>query len=163
MWYRIHIRNSFIKKHKIKYPSLVRERERHFRNPKIQIFSKIRNFVILHKSHFQCSVNITSQWVSIGRSILGSKFLKFSKTKQKSRHIDSTNSGRTFHPLAQFALKLCNGLNFKHWLSVCYWPGIGLYFFGQIICVGIKPISKKYVFQVVFSCKANTLFTNLLL
>ena len=33
--------------------------------------------------------------------------------KQKSRHIDSTNSGRTFHPLAQFALKLCNGLNFK--------------------------------------------------
>lgn len=33
--------------------------------------------------------------------------------KQKSRHIDSTNSGRTFHPLAQFALKLCNGLKFK--------------------------------------------------
>ena len=30
--------------------------------------------------------------------------------QQKSRHIDSTNSGRTFHPLAQFALKLCNGL-----------------------------------------------------
>ena len=33
---------------------------------------------------------------------------------KKSRHIDSTNSGRTFHPLAQFALKLCNGLKFKH-------------------------------------------------
>ena len=33
--------------------------------------------------------------------------------KQKSRHIGSTNSGKTFHPLAQFALKLCNGLNFK--------------------------------------------------
>jgi len=34
--------------------------------------------------------------------------------KQKSRHIDSTNSGKTFHPLAQFVLKLCNGLKFKH-------------------------------------------------
>ena len=31
---------------------------------------------------------------------------------KKSRHTDSTNSGKTFHPLAQFALKLCNGLKF---------------------------------------------------
>ena len=28
---------------------------------------------------------------------------------------------------------------------------------------GIKPISKKYVFQIIFSCIANTLFANLLL
>ncbi len=46
-------------------------------------------------------------------------YLFLSKQK-KSRHIDSTNSGRTFHPLAQFVLKLCNGLKFKHWLSVCF-------------------------------------------
>ena len=90
-------------------------------------------------------------------------FLIFRKSfcKQKSRHIDSTNSGKTFHPLAQFALKLCNGLKLKHKSSVCCWPSIGLYFFGQIICVGIKPISKKYVFQLILSFMANTLFTNL--
>ena len=41
-------------------------------------------------------------------------FQKYFLENKKSRHIDSTNSVRTFHPLAQFALKLCNGLNFKH-------------------------------------------------
>ena len=40
-------------------------------------------------------------------------YFRLNCTTKKSRHIDSTNSGRTFHPLAQFALKLCNGLNFK--------------------------------------------------
>ena len=75
-------------------------------------------------------------------------FRKMFFRKQKSRHIDSTNSGKTFHPLAQFALKLCNGLKFKHWLSVCYWPNIGLYFLGSDNMCGIKPTSKKICVSV---------------
>ena len=51
----------------------------------------------------------SSRFVCVGRS-----FSCFSTLKsKKSRYIDNTNSGGTFHPLAQFALKLCNGLLWK--------------------------------------------------
>ena len=66
--------------------------------------------------------SIAQKHPSLGRHLESLKKTTFSETflfsfklhNKKSRHIDSTNSGRTFHPLAQFALKLCNGLNFKH-------------------------------------------------
>ena len=62
--------------------------------------------------------------------------------KQKSRHIDSTNSGETFHPLAQFALKLCNGLTLNSDCPYVTNRVSDYTFFGQIICVGIKPMNK---------------------
>ena len=62
--------------------------------------------------------------------------------------LDSTNSGRTSHPLAQFALKLCNGLTLS---SDCPYvtDRVSDYtFFSQTICVGIKPINKNMRFRL---------------
>ena len=80
--------------------------------------------IIAKSYHFRTVIQLsrcTRENIPQGVTFKTPIFVGFFKTflfslklhNKKSRHIDSTNSGRTFHPLAQFVLKLCNGLNFK--------------------------------------------------
>ena len=89
-----------------------------------------RSFEVLAWYHFRTVIRLsryTRENIPQGVTFKTPIFVGFSKLflfslklhNKKSRHIDSTNSGRTFHPLAQFVLKLCNGLKFKLKLSVC--------------------------------------------
>ena len=80
--------------------------------------------IIAKSYHFRTVIQLsrcTRENIPQGVTFKTPIFVGFFKTflfsfklhNKKSRHIDSTNSGRTFLPLAQFVLKLCNGLNFK--------------------------------------------------
>ena len=80
--------------------------------------------IIAKSYHFRTVIQLsrcTRENIPQGVTFKTPIFVGFFKTflfslkshNKKSRHIDSTNSGRIFLPLAQFVLKLCNGLNFK--------------------------------------------------